>query len=97
MSSNQLRQIVAHLPSDVSQDLLRYGIDVTVTELVTIELEPAPEEPAETISTEGCEVIELPTEVVICDFPVNEPWCEIVPRRRRPPQTKENAHGYIAC
>ena len=99
MSSNEMRHLVAHRPMEVSLDLMRYGIDVKVIELVTIELEPIPQDPPEPVSTEGCEVLELPTEVVICDYPVNEPWYEIVPRRRRTPQIepKENANGYVAC
>ena len=97
-SLNAARPLAAHYPNEIALDLIRYGIDVAVADVVPIDIPPVPQDKAEPIPTEGCEVLELPTEVVICDYPVTESWCEIVPVRRRPPPLKkEIENGAIAC
>ena len=97
-SLNAARPIAEHTPKEIALDLIRYGIDVTVADVVPIDIPPVPQDKPEPIPTEGCEVLELPTEVVICDYPVTESWCEIVPVRRRPPPLKkEIENGAIAC
>ena len=47
-------------------------------------------------------MIELPTEVIIYDYPVHTNWCEVVPRRinqpqKRPIELKEVENVRIAC
>ena len=97
-SLNAARLTAEHSPHDIALDLVRYGIDVAVADVVMIDIQPVPQDKAEPIPTEGCEVLELPTEVVICDYPVTESWCEIVPVRRRPPPLKkEIENGAVAC
>ena len=97
-SLNAARLTAEHSPHDIALDLVRYGIDVAVADVVMIDIPPVPSDKADPIPTEGCEVLELPTEVVICDYPVTESWCEIVPVRRRPPPLKkEIENGAIAC
>lgn len=97
-SLNAARLNAAHHRNEIALDLNRYGIDVPVADVVPIEIPPVPRDKPEPIPTEGCEVLELPTEVVICEFPVTESWCEIVPVRRRPPPLKrEIENGDIAC
>lgn len=79
----QRRQVPALSAADFSDDLRRYGIDT----------EPVPEDMAPCTTDTG-EVIQLPTEVVISDYPVSDNWCEIVPVRRRPAKpTKETNNG----
>lgn len=77
-------------------DLVRYGIEVTEADLICIDIHPVLQDVAEPISMEGCEVVELPTEVVINEFPGSyDNWCEIVPVRRRSPLTiKEICNDY---
>ena len=53
------------LPAEVCTDLARYGIQVEEFPLDCIELVAATDTPHEEIDPEGCEVIELPTEVII--------------------------------
>ena len=97
-SLNIARQHAEHSLHDIAQDLVRYGIDVAKTDVLMIDIQPVPSDKADPIPTEGCEVLELPTEVVICDYPVTESWCEIVPVRRRPPPLKkEIENGAVAC
>ena len=80
------------LPAEVCTDLARYGIQV----------EELPVDCIEQIDPEGCEVIELPTEVIIYDYPVRTNWCEVIPRRnnqpqKRPMEMKEVEDVRIAC
>lgn len=99
MSSNEMRQILAHLPDGVGIDLVRYGISLQSHELETVEIEPLPEERPEQISTDGCVVIEMPTEVVIYDYPITGNWCEVLPARTRVPplpNRKERSYDDIA-
>ena len=97
-SLNTARLTAEHSHHDIAMDLVRYGIDVATTNVLMIDIKPVPQGQADPIPTEGCEVLELPTEVVICDYPVTESWCEIVPVRRRPPPLKkEIENGAIAC
>ena len=97
-SLNAVRLTAEHSPHDIALDLVRYGIDVSAADVVMIDIQPVPQDKADPIPNEGCEVLELPTEVVICDYPVTESWCEIVPVRRRPPPLKkEIENGAIAC
>ena len=90
------------LPAEVCTDLARYGIQVEEFPLDCIELVAATDTPHEEIDPEGCEVIELPTEVIIYDYPVHTNWCEVVPRRinqpqKRPIELKEVENVRIAC
>jgi len=71
------------------------GIEVVeITAIECIELAPLPDEMAEAIPVDGCEVIELETEVVFCDYPVDRNWAEVVPTR--PQYKKEHFHGQVA-
>ena len=90
------------LPAEVCTDLARYGIQVEELTMDCIELVAASDTPLEEIDPEGCEVIELPTEVVIFDYPVHTNWCEVIPRRnnhpqKRPIEMKEVEDVRIAC
>jgi hypothetical protein len=90
------------LPAEVCTDLARYGIQVEELPVDCIELDAATDTPHEEIDPEGCEVIELPTEVIIYDYPVHTNWCEVVPRRinqpqKRPIELKEVENVRIAC
>ena len=90
------------LPAEVCTDLARYGIQVEELPVDCIELVAATDTPHEEIDPEGCEVIELPTEVIIYDYPVHTNWCEVVPRRinqpqKRPIELKEVENVRIAC
>lgn len=92
MSSNELYQLLQHLPLDVESDLARYGIEVIELQAIECEGTSVKDEPADAVAPEGCEVIELFTEeVVIHDFPVGPTWCEIVSRRNT--YTKEACRG----
>ena len=90
------------LPAEVCTDLARYGIQVEELPVDCIELVAATDTPHEEIDPEGCEVIELPTEVIIYDYPVHTNWCEVIPRRnnqpqKRPMEMKEVEDVRIAC
>ena len=90
------------LPAEVCTDLARYGIQVEELPVDCIELDAATDTPHEEIDPERCEVIELPTEVIIYDYPVHTNWCEVVPRRinqpqKRPIELKEVENVRIAC
>ena len=89
------------LPADVCTDLARYGIQVEELTLECIEINSELDRPPEEIDPDGCEVIELQTEVIIFDYPVHTNWCEVVPRRsnrtKRPMETKEVEDVRIAC
>ncbi len=89
------------LPTDVCTDLARYGIQVEELTLECIEINSELDRPPEEIDPDGCEVIELQTEVIIFDYPVHTNWCEGVPRRsnrtKRPMETKEVEDVRIAC
>ena len=90
------------LPAEVCTDLARYGIQVEELPVDCIELVAATDTPHEEIDPERCEVIELPTEVIIYDYPVHTNWCEVVPRRinqpqKRPIELKEVENVRIAC
>ena len=90
------------LPAKGCTDLVRYGIRVEELPVDCIELVAATDTPLEEIDQEGCEVIELPTEVIIYDYPVHTNWCEVVPRRinqpqKRPIELKEVENVRIAC
>ena len=90
------------LPTDVCTDLARYGIQVEELTLECIEINSELDRPPEEIDPDGCEVIELQTEVIIFDYPVHTNWCEVVPRRsnrtqKRPMEMKEVDDVRIAC
>ena len=89
------------LPTDVCTDLARYGIQVEELTLECIEINSELDRPPEEIDPDGCEVIELQTEVIIFDYPVHTNWCEVVPRRnnrtKRPMEMKEVEDVRIAC
>ena len=90
------------LPADVCTDLARYGIQVEELTLECIEINSELDRPPEEIDPDGCEVIELQTEVIIFDYPVHTNWCEVVPRRsnrtqKRPMEMKEVEDVRIAC
>ncbi len=90
------------LPTDVCTDLARYGIQVEELTLECIEINSELDRPPEEIDPDGCEVIELQTEVIIFDYPVHTNWCEVVPRRsnrtqKRPMEMKEVDAVRIAC
>lgn len=96
MSSNEISKILRHLPVAANSDLMRYGIEVVeITAIECVELAPLPDEAADPVPLDGCEVIELDTEVVFCDYPVNRNWAEVVPTR--PQYKKENCRGQVAC
>jgi hypothetical protein len=98
MRSTELRHPVAYNPLDVVIALHRYGINVAESEVACIDIQPVPHEAAESIPTDGCEVIELPCEVAVSEYPVIDDWRESVPVSRVPPAllNKEIAHGYLA-
>ena len=87
--------------AEACTDLRRHGIRVEELTLDCIELGAASDAPLEEIDPDGCEVIELQTEVIIFDYPVHTNWCEVVPRRsnrtKRPMETKEVEDVRIAC
>ena len=88
--------------AEACTDLTRHGIQIEELTLDCIELGAASDAPLEEIDPEGCEVIELPTEVIIYDYPVHTNWCEVVPRRdnqpqKRPMEMKEVEDVRIAC
>ena len=88
--------------AEACTDLTRHGIRVEELTLDCIELGAASDAPLEEIDPDGCEVIELPTEVIIYDYPVHTNWCEVVPRRnnqpqKRPMEMKEVEDVRIAC
>ena len=88
--------------AEACTDLTRHGIRVEELTLDCIELGAASDAPLEEIDLEGCEVIELATEVVIYDYPVHTNWCEVIPRRnnqpqKRPMEMKEVEDVRIAC
>lgn len=88
--------------AEACTDLTRHGIRVEELTLDCIELGAASDAPLEEIDPEGCEVIELPTEVIIYDYPVHTNWCEVIPRRnnqpqKRPLEMKEVEDVRIAC
>jgi hypothetical protein len=97
MSSNEPRQLIAHLPVGIHMDLLRYGICAEVLELESIELMPVPQVPEEVVSTDGCEVHELAVEVVIRDYPASRAWLECNPLWTATGiANKEKANGHVA-
>lgn len=84
MSSNELFQILQHLPLDVESDLARYGIEVIELQAIECEGTSAKDEPADAVAPEGCEVFELfPEEVLIHEFPLGPNWCEVVSNRHQ--------------
>ena len=88
--------------AEACTDLTRHGIQIEELTLDCIELGAASDAPLEEIDPEGCEVIELPTEVIIYDYPVHTNWCEVIPRRnnqpqKRPMEMKEVEDVRIAC
>ena len=90
------------LPTEIGTDLARYGIQVEELTLECIEINSELDRPPEEIDPDGCEVIELQTEVIIFDYPVHTNWCEVVPRRsnrtqKRPMEMKEVEDVRIAC
>lgn len=92
MSTNELCQLIAHLPVGP-----RYGISTEVIELECIELMPVPQVPEEAVSTEGCEVHELAAEVVIRDYPASRAWLECNPLWTGTGiANKEKANGHVA-
>ena len=95
MSSNELFQILQHLPLDVESDLARYGIEVIELQAIDCDGTSAPDEPADAVPADDCcEVIELFTEdVVVHEFPVGPHWCEVVSRRHQ--YAKEAYRGQV--
>lgn len=90
-NTNELHKIIKHLPLDVYSDLVRYGIDVIEMEAIDCgELPAIADDPAETVSTEGCVVHHLDLEVISYDVPVGN-WMEVTTRKH-----KENRHGQVA-
>ncbi len=90
------------LPIDIGTDRARHGIQVEELTMECIEINGDLDSPQEEISPDGCEVIELQTEVIIFDYPVHTNWCEVVPRRsnrtqKRPMEMKEVEDVRIAC
>ena len=79
MSTCEIKRLIAHLPVDVESDLVRYGIDVVDMEVECISLHAIDDDEAEVVSLDGCQVIELPVEVVSYDCPVGDVWAELVP------------------
>lgn len=67
-SLNAARQHAEHSPHGIALDLVRYGIDVAVADVVMIDIPPIPQDKAGPRPTEGCGVMELPTEEAICVF-----------------------------
>ena len=98
MRSTEMRRPAAPIPVDLEIDLLRPGIDVAVSKVVCIDLQPVSQDVAEPVPTDGCEFIELPTEVAISEYPVTDGWRESVPVRRVSPMlfNKEIVHGHLA-
>jgi hypothetical protein len=80
MSTSEIQTLIAHLPVDVESDLIRYGIDVIDMDVECISLNALDDDEAEVVSLDGCEVIELPVEVVYYDHPVDT-WAELIPTR----------------
>jgi hypothetical protein len=74
-------------PLDVCLDLQRYGITAFLLDGTD---DPAPQDGAEPPS---CAVLEMPTEVIVREYPVNEPWCEIVPCHRPLPTPQTMTQG----
>ena len=89
-------------PAQACTDLTRHGIQVEELTMDCIELVAASDTQPQEIDPDGCEVIELPTEVIIYDYPVHTNWCEVIPRRnnqpqKRPLEMKEVEDVRIAC
>jgi hypothetical protein len=80
MSTSEIQTLIAHLPVDVESDLVRYGVTVVDMDIECISLHAIDEDESEVVSLDGCEVIELPVEVVSYDRPVDT-WAELVPTR----------------
>ena len=78
--------------------LHRYGIYVAESAVACIDIQPVPQDAAESVPTDGCEVIELPCEVAVSEYPVIGGLRESVPVRRASPAllNKEIAHGHLA-
>lgn len=98
MRSTELRHPAAYPPLDVVIALHRYGIDVAESAVACIDIQPVPQDAAESGPTDGCEVIELPCEVAVSEYPVIGGLRESVPVRRASPVllNKEIAHGHLA-
>lgn len=92
-NTNEMLQLIAHLPVDANSDLFRYGIEVIELDaLECIEITPIPDEEAAPVSTEGCVVDHLDMEVVTYDVPVGANWMEIIRQNQ-----KEERHGQVLC
>ena len=91
MSTSEIQTLIAHLPVDVDSDLIRYGVSVVGLDVECIALHALDDDVAEVVSLDGCEVIELPVEVVSYDSPVGDTWAELVPVRV-PGNTKGGRH-----
>ena len=88
--------------AEACTDLTRHGIQIEELSLDCIVLGAASDAPLGEIDPEGCEGVELPTEVIIYDYPVHTNWCEVIPRRnnqpqKRPMEMKEVEDVRIAC
>lgn len=81
MSTSEIQTLIAHLPVDAESDLIRYGVDVVDLDVECISLQAIDEDLVEVVSLDGCEVIELPVEVVTYDYPAGDNWAELVPSR----------------
>lgn len=72
---------VAEPLTEIALDLVRYGIDVANPSVQNNQANRS-SRPDKDKPTNGGEVVMLPTELVISDYPVTGSWCEIVPVRR---------------
>lgn len=96
MSTNELYKLLNHLPVDPTSDLVRYGIEVIELPIIEYKLMSVPDEPAEVVPVEDCEVIDLFTEeVVIHEYPVGADWCEIISHRNE--HVEEEHRGKVTC
>ena len=96
MRSTELRPPAAYPPVDVVIALHRYGIDIAESAVACIDIQPFPQKAAESVPTDGCEVIELPCEVSVFEYPMIDGLRESVAVSRTSPAllNKEIAHVF---
>lgn len=91
-NTNELHQLIKHLPLDAYSDLMRYGIEVIELEAIDCgDMPTVADEQPEQVSIDGCTVSHLEMEVITYDVPVGINWMEITTRKN-----KEDQHGQIA-